>query len=375
MKPPPRLAATFADIVRQHVQDRNGSVVELRGDEALAVFRSPRQAVRAAVDLQAGLLQATRATPDLPLPVGIGLDAGEAVPVESGFRGGALNLAARLCSEAGPGEILASQSLVHLARAIEGVRYDDRGELHLKGLSDPVRVLAIASEHDESRNRSERSSPRSRLAPCTAAGCSSESSGHSRWTREAARSPSAGRSSVRSWRISSSARTSSCPPTLWSTRSGAKSRPSRLGTSIQTYVSHLRKALGREQIQSHAPGYRLRLDHSELDVTRFDELMRDATKALPMDPDIAVGTVDDALALWRGPALADLADQPSLLTEAARLDELRLEAQEVRIEGLLASGSQARAIGDLESLAGTASLAGEPLGAPDAGLLPGRATG
>src|SRR5207247_7387058 len=114
------LAARFAEVVREHVQARDGSVIELRGDEALAVFRSPRQAIRAAVELQAGLLQATRAAPNLPLPVGIGLDAGEAVPVESGFRGGALNLAARLCGEAGPGEILCSQSLVHVARAVEG---------------------------------------------------------------------------------------------------------------------------------------------------------------------------------------------------------------------------------------------------------------
>jgi class 3 adenylate cyclase len=141
-----RLAAKFADIVHEHVQARDGSVIELRGDEALAVFRSPRQAIRAAVELQARFLQQTMAAPDLPLPVGIGLDAGEAVPVEDGYRGGALNLAARLCSEAGPGEILGSQSLVHLARTIEGVRYLDRGDLHLKGLSDPVHVLAIASE-------------------------------------------------------------------------------------------------------------------------------------------------------------------------------------------------------------------------------------
>ena len=89
---------------------------------------------------------------------------------------------------------------------------------------------------------------------------------------------------------------------------------------------------------------------SELDVTRFDDLMRDARKTLPVDPTIAVGTLDDALALWRGPALADLADQPSLLAEAARLDELRLEAQEVRIEGLLAGGTEGRAIGELEGL-------------------------
>ena len=53
-----------------------------------------------------------------------------------------------------------------------------------------------------------------------------------------------------------------------------------------------------------------------------------------MDPNVAVATLEDALALWRGPALADLADQSSLLAEAARLDELRLEAQETRIEGL-----------------------------------------
>src|SRR5687768_18338534 len=45
--------------------------------------------------------------------------------------------------------------------------------------------------------------------------------------------------------------------------------PDQARNIIQTYVSHLRKALGRDRIQSQAPGYRLRLDHSELDVTRF----------------------------------------------------------------------------------------------------------
>ena len=54
---------------------------------------------------------------------------------------------------------------------------------------------------------------------------------------------------------------------------------------IQTYVSHLRKALGHDRIQSHAPGYRLRLDPVELDATRFDALMRDARKSLPVDPE------------------------------------------------------------------------------------------
>jgi WD40 repeat protein/DNA-binding SARP family transcriptional activator len=126
--------------------------------------------------------------------------------------------------------------------------------------------------------------------------------------------------------------------------------PEKVRNVIQTYVSHLRKALGHDRIESHGRGYRLRLDPSELDAARFDALMRDAKKSLPVDPSVAVATLEDALALWRGPALGDLADQSLLLAEAARLDELRLEAQETRIEGLLAAGLQARAIGELEAL-------------------------
>jgi WD40 repeat protein/DNA-binding SARP family transcriptional activator/type II secretory pathway predicted ATPase ExeA len=126
--------------------------------------------------------------------------------------------------------------------------------------------------------------------------------------------------------------------------------PDKARNVIQTYVSHLRKALGPDRIQSHGPGYRLRLDPSELDATRFADLIRDAKKALPVDPNVAVATLEDALALWRGPALADLAERTSLVAEAARLEELRLEAQEARIEGLLAAGAPARAIGELEAL-------------------------
>jgi len=126
--------------------------------------------------------------------------------------------------------------------------------------------------------------------------------------------------------------------------------PEKARNVIQTYVSHLRKALGHDRIESNGPGYRLRLDPSELDAARFDALVKDAKKTLPVDPNVAVATLEDALALWRGPALTDLADQSSLLVDAARLDELRLEAQETRIEGLLAAGVQARAIGELEAL-------------------------
>ena len=63
---------------------------------------------------------------------------------------------------------------------------------------------------------------------------------------------------------------------------------------------------------------------------------------------MALRTLEDALALWRGPALADVADRTSLVAEAARLDELRLGAQEERVETLLALGSSGRAAGEAE---------------------------
>jgi adenylate cyclase len=93
-----RLAAKFADICREGIEAHGGELTELRGDEALAVFSSPRAALRAAADLQAVFADESAVDPELPLPVGVGLDAGEAVAVAGGYRGGALNLAARLCS-------------------------------------------------------------------------------------------------------------------------------------------------------------------------------------------------------------------------------------------------------------------------------------
>jgi WD40 repeat protein/class 3 adenylate cyclase len=143
------LAGRFATVAREGVEARGGTVVELRGDEALAVFDSARQAIRAAVELQRRFVDETVADPTLPLAVGIGLDAGEAVAVQGGYRGGALNLAARLCGIAAPAEILASPAVTHLARKVDGVAYVDRGSVRLKGLADPVQVIRLRAEADD----------------------------------------------------------------------------------------------------------------------------------------------------------------------------------------------------------------------------------
>src|SRR6476646_4862272 len=138
------LAGQFARTVRDAMPAWDGELLELRGDEALCVFVSARRALGAAVDLQARFRRPAAGAP-LPLGVGIGLDAGEALPTEGGYRGGALNLAARLCSRAQPGEILASEQVVHLARRIEGVRFGSPHTMRFKGIEDQVRVVRVMS--------------------------------------------------------------------------------------------------------------------------------------------------------------------------------------------------------------------------------------
>src|SRR5579859_6527550 len=141
-----RLAERFASLCEEILGQHEGQVIELRGDEVLAAFSSARSALRGAVALQHAFKQAGRDDPSLPLTVGMGLDAGEPIPVRGGYRGGALNLAARLCSIAGAGEILASEGVIHLTRKTEGLAYVDRGQVTRKGLPAPVRVVQIASE-------------------------------------------------------------------------------------------------------------------------------------------------------------------------------------------------------------------------------------
>ncbi|GAC1636835.1 MAG: hypothetical protein NVS4B2_25420 [Chloroflexota bacterium] len=141
-----RLAERFATVAGEVFREHQGHDLEIRGDEVLAVFLSARHALRAAVAFQQRLHAEMHLDPTLPLHAGIGLDTGEAVPVRDGYRGGALNLAARLCSLAGPGEIFASEGVIHVVRKTAGLDFVDRGEVQLKGLSAPVRVIQIAPE-------------------------------------------------------------------------------------------------------------------------------------------------------------------------------------------------------------------------------------
>ena len=147
------LAAEFAELVADGVQAHEGQLVELRGDEALAVFASARQAIRAAVDLQARFGDETGANSDIPLKVGMGIDSGEAVEIDDGsFRGASLNVAARLCGRAHGGDVLVSASTVRLAGRLGGLQYSDRGRVRLKGMPEAVHIYQVYSELDAPRS-------------------------------------------------------------------------------------------------------------------------------------------------------------------------------------------------------------------------------
>jgi DNA-binding SARP family transcriptional activator/pimeloyl-ACP methyl ester carboxylesterase len=127
--------------------------------------------------------------------------------------------------------------------------------------------------------------------------------------------------------------------------------------SLQVRLSELRKVLrsaedapGADRLSTRPPGYLLRMTQPELDSCRFTALTDKAAAAMAAgNPAAALHCYDEALRLWRGPALAGI-DAPSVRIEAGRLEELRLAALEARAEALLECGKFGDAIVELETL-------------------------
>jgi class 3 adenylate cyclase len=137
--------------------------------------------------------------------------------------------------------------------------------------------------------------------------------------------------------------------------------PDTAAHAVQVYVSQLRKSLGTATIARRAPGYVLEVDPSCVDVHRFIRLAAEGREALAAGDAAAASTIlRDALALWRGPALADFTYEPFAQTEIARLDELRLVALEERIEADLALGRQAELVSELEAIVDSQPLRERP---------------
>ena len=121
--------------------------------------------------------------------------------------------------------------------------------------------------------------------------------------------------------------------------------------AIETHASKLRAALGDAAVLvAQASGYVLDVDALAIDSVRFEQLLDEAREAVAGEPSHASACATEALALWRGPALADVAYESFAQVEIARLEELRLEAEEERVAAELALGRAAELVGELEAL-------------------------
>jgi DNA-binding SARP family transcriptional activator len=129
---------------------------------------------------------------------------------------------------------------------------------------------------------------------------------------------------------------------------------------IQVYVSQLRKVLGAEAIETRPSGYLARAGPDESDLGRFERLAEEARGT--REPARRAQLLRDALALWRGPALAEFRDEPFADAAARRLAELRLYALEERIDAELELGEHARLVPELEALVEQEPLRERPRG-------------
>ena len=128
--------------------------------------------------------------------------------------------------------------------------------------------------------------------------------------------------------------------------------PASASETLDTYVYRLRRLLGADRLERRPGGYLLHLEAGELDLSTFGQLVAAAEQTLPLDPEAAGATLREALALWRGHALADLRYEPFASGIADQLDAQRLAALERRVEADLALGLGAELVPELEHLVG-----------------------
>jgi DNA-binding SARP family transcriptional activator len=138
--------------------------------------------------------------------------------------------------------------------------------------------------------------------------------------------------------------------------------PPRATGALQAYVSHLRRALEPDReprsparvLVSSPPGYRVILDPDDVDGWRFEAML--ARAATAPDRFAALALIQDAMALWQGPALAEFAAEPWAAPEAARLEELRIVGRERLVGARIRCGAVAEAVVDAEALVRDAPL-------------------
>jgi class 3 adenylate cyclase len=138
------LLESYRSLVRAAVAEHGGAEIKTEGDSFYVVFPSASSAVQCGLAILASASESTAADGG-PIPVGIGVHAGETVETAEGYVGSAVNVAARVCGEARAGELLVTDTVRALTRTFLSVGFVDRRSRRLKGIAEPIVLYRVES--------------------------------------------------------------------------------------------------------------------------------------------------------------------------------------------------------------------------------------
>lgn len=141
-----QLVDEYLKITRAAVAEHEGAEIKVEGDGFHAVFPSASSAVMCGLAIVRAAEEASRAHPERPISVGVGVHAGEALETADGFIGSAVNLASRVCATAAAGEVLVTSTVRGITQASILVNFVSRGRRRLKGIDEPVELFAALPE-------------------------------------------------------------------------------------------------------------------------------------------------------------------------------------------------------------------------------------
>jgi class 3 adenylate cyclase/ABC-type branched-subunit amino acid transport system substrate-binding protein len=137
------LLTQYRKLVREAIGQFNGAEIKTEGDSFYVVFDSVSNAVRCGLAITA----AAKAE-DEPIAVGVGIHAGEAIEADGAYIGSPVNIAARICAQAGPGEVWVSETVRAIMMSLLPVTFKSRGRRELKGIADPIELFAVKEAAD-----------------------------------------------------------------------------------------------------------------------------------------------------------------------------------------------------------------------------------
>ena len=140
------MVGRFLEIARTAIARHEGAEIKTEGDAIHAVFPSASSAVLCGLEIVDAAAELNDREPDHPLGLGVGVHAGEAVETAEGYIGSAVNVAARLCAVALPGEVLVSSTVKNISEASIPVGFIARGRRRLKGIREPIEVYAVTRD-------------------------------------------------------------------------------------------------------------------------------------------------------------------------------------------------------------------------------------